>query len=305
MIDNREYSNDYNKIMEFLREILLTENKRTCWLPQKWEYTEYFVNHLSIERGGEDWHKYIRIWEEDEQIVAVCHNESDKTVFTEIRNGYEFLYPEMLDWAEENILKYKSQNNDNTISVNSLESLKYQQLELEKRGYKKADEACYQNMQITVGNEYNPSLPEGYVFVDGTQIADPAERQYAIHIGFHPDDRAKPIKAPESFLKMETAPLFRLDLNVMTQYMDGTITSACEIWVDPKTNTALFEPVATHPDHQRKGLGRQMLIEGLRRLKNIGIRTVYVESFNKDRQSFYNSAGFITYDADWSWSKKL
>lgn len=304
MITNRNYKDDYLKIMDFLREMHKLNDNQNCWLPQKWEYTENFIDKLNIERGGKGWYPYIHIWEEDGKIVAVCHNESDKTAFMEIRSGYERLYDEMLDWAEKNIGNYSFGKDENKkLNVHSLQSMDYRNNELQRRGYKRDLECCYQNYQLTSENTYNPKLPDGYEFVDKRDVHDPRARQFAVHKGFHPQDEF-PEKCPESFIDMEKAPLFRDDLELMVKYNDQYI-ALCVIWVDQDTNTALFEPVSTHPEHQGKGIGKQMIIEGLRRLKEMGVNKVYVESYNDSRKEFYNKCGFTTYDADWNWTKEI
>ena len=99
--------------------------------------------------------------------------------------------------------------------------------------------------------------------------------------------------------------MFRPELEIMTINRNGVLTSFCVVWYDEKTGTGVFEPVGTHPDYQRLGLGKAMLIEGLRRLKDIGASCAYVESFGDDRKAFYNSAGFETFDKDWYWTKEL
>lgn len=59
MIKNRCFiDSDYEKIMDFLREIYIQTGKQHCWLPQRWEYAEYNCNPLYVQRGWDDWKKY-------------------------------------------------------------------------------------------------------------------------------------------------------------------------------------------------------------------------------------------------------
>jgi len=48
--------------------------------------------------------------------------------------------------------------------------------------------------------------------------------------------------------------------------VEDQITAFCTIWFDDVTRSAYFEPVATVPAHQRRGLGKAVITEGLRRL---------------------------------------
>jgi len=289
-IISRSYQNsDYEKIIKFLRSVLLTESKRTCWLPQKWEYAEYLVNPLNLDIGKqvESWHSKIQIWEQGGEIVAICHNESDTSAFFEIKKGYENLYPEMLDWTEQNIAK--------ELNVFAMDSLPYQQEELLRRGYKIVEEPTYQNVQCTKDNDYMPVLLDGLEFVDANDVSDFSIRQMAVHRGFHPEDKEINPQYINSFKAMESAPMFRKGFEVMIK--DSEICIAFTVaWIDQESNTALIEPMSVWPEYQGKGLGKQLVLEVLRRLKSAGINTVYVESYNDNRKAFYNKCGFSTYD---------
>jgi len=289
-VTSRQYqSSDYEKIIKFLRDVLLSESHKTCWLPQKWEYAEYLVNPLHLDRGEqtERWHNKIRIWEQGGKIVAVCHNESNSSAFFEIKKGHESLYPEMLDWAEDNIAK--------ELSVFAMDSLPYQKEELLKRGYGIVEEPTYQNVQYTKDNDYVPILPDGLEFVDANDISDVSIRQMAVHRGFHPEDKEVNPEYMNSFKIMESAPMFKKEFELMIK-KENTCIAFTVAWVDQESNTALIEPMSVWPEYQGKGLGRQLVLEALRRLKATGINTIYVESYNDDRKAFYNKCGFSTYD---------
>ena len=299
---SRPYKDDYKKIMDFLREMYLETGRQRCWLPQRWEYAEHFVNHLMIERGGDDWHKYIRIWEEDDRIVAVCNKEEANDAYLQIRPGYDYLCDEMLEYAEE---KISSMNIDGkrSLVVPSPESYPSLNEQLVVRGYTRGEDVSYFNRQ-NLDKVFIPVLPEGYSFADAMEEKDALRRYRVVNRAFNPDAEIPQI-LPESFIKMEQAPMFRPDLEILTKHPDGTLTSFCVVWYDEETGIGMFEPVGTHPDYQRFGLGREMLIEGLRRLKTIGARHAYVDSAGDDRKSFYNSAGFITYDRERIWKKEF
>ncbi|MHB1002115.1 MAG: GNAT family N-acetyltransferase [Armatimonadota bacterium] len=302
MIEHRPYNNDYNLIMNFLREMYLQTKTQCCWLPQRWEYAEHFVNHVNIEHSGDDWHKYIRIWEDNGTVVGVCHKEESNNAFLQVRPGYESLTDEMLDHAESTIARYNSEG-VKTLTVWSPESNIFLSDHLIARGYTRGDVGSYYNAQY-VNKEYIPHLPDGYSFTSAVEIKDTLSRQNAVHRAFHPDDESLR-EVPASFLSMEKAPLFRPELEIMTQYKDGTLTSFCVVWYDERTGIGMFEPVGTHPNHRRLGLGREMLLEGLRRLKAIGANRAFVESYGDNRKAFYNSVGFETFDKDCHWTKEL
>ena len=302
MITNRLYNEDYALIMDFLREMYLETKTEYCWLPQRWEYAEHFVNHLFMELGDDDWHRYIRIWEENGRIVGICHNEDGDNAFLQVRPGYESLTDEMLDHAESTIARYNSEG-VKTLTVWSPESNTYRNKRLIARGYTRGDDCSYLNAQY-LDKEYAPHLPDGYSITSADVFADTLRRQNTVRRAFNPD-KEDLTEVSGSFLKMEKAPLFRPDLEILTQYKDGSLASFCCVWYDEATKIGMFEPVGTHPDHRRLGLGREMLQEGLRRLKAIGANRAFVGAYGSNRKAFYNSAGFETFDADWWWTKEF
>jgi mycothiol synthase len=75
---------------------------------------------------------------------------------------------------------------------------------------------------------------------------------------------------------------------------DGRGASACTIWFDPINAVGLFEPVGTHPDFQRKGLGKAMMVEGMRRMKAAGMVRAVVgfDPNNPAALALYTAMGF-------------
>ena len=75
---------------------------------------------------------------------------------------------------------------------------------------------------------------------------------------------------------------------------DGPIGAFCIVWIDQVNKVGLFEPVGTHPDFQRKGLGRAVMLEGLRRLQQGGMKQAIVSTYEDNQAAIrlYESTGF-------------
>ncbi len=75
---------------------------------------------------------------------------------------------------------------------------------------------------------------------------------------------------------------------------DGTFAAATIWWVDPINKIGHFEPVATHPDLQRRGYGRALLRGCLERMRTMGLAaaTVCTGSDSADNIAFYRACGF-------------
>ncbi len=304
MVKTRMYEQeDYKKIMDFLKEMYSINGNQDCWLPARWEYAEHFVNPLFVEMGFESWEGAIKIWEEENRIVAIAHIEDTCNTFFQIRPGYEYLHTEMLAWSEENYALPTEDGKHKRIVIWSKESDTALNDLLTERGYKKAGACNYLNLQtIDTEKEYEPQVAEGFIVRSMAENIDLCKRYNVINQAFNPSAEYK-VEAPKSFFRMIDAPMYRPDLDIVTEFKDGSLASACVVWYDEENKIGMFEPVGTHPDYQRKGLGQVVLIEGLKRLQKIGAKKAYVESFGDERYAFYESAGFKAYDQDYPWEK--
>jgi len=74
--------------------------------------------------------------------------------------------------------------------------------------------------------------------------------------------------------------------------------------LDDVTNTAVFEPVGTHPAHQKRGLGKAVMSEGLRRAQKLGATPATVSSYSTGAHALYDSMGFTEVDLLEPWFRE-
>lgn len=63
---------------------------------------------------------------------------------------------------------------------------------------------------------------------------------------------------------------YREDLHILLEAPDGTLVASAIMWLDERNRTAEFEPVGTHRDHRRQGLGRALLLHGMQKARAAG-----------------------------------
>jgi mycothiol synthase len=87
---------------------------------------------------------------------------------------------------------------------------------------------------------------------------------------------------------------YRPDLDLVAVAPDGRLAAFCLLWLHPRGHLGQIEPMATHPDFQRLGLGRAIICEGLRRVQAHGATAAVVgtSSSNHRSQAMYQAAGF-------------
>ncbi len=159
------------------------------------------------------------------------------------------------------------------------------------RGYESIDDDDWIRFNARPLDEIEePSLPEGFRFVDAAGVSLAAA--IAVH---RASWRGWPF--PESdFARVQSTWPYRLDLHVFVEAPDGELASSATIWFDDATKTAEFEPVGTHPDHRRKGLGRALQLHGMHQAKAAGAETMLVACQGSDAngaaRDLYESVGF-------------
>jgi mycothiol synthase len=135
-------------------------------------------------------------------------------------------------------------------------------------------------------------LPEGYRITDARDDAGFLTRLQALHSAFgaHREwnaylQKAQAFRASDVFVPAH---------NLAIAAPDGHGAAGCTIWLDPVSKVGLFEPVGTHTGYQRRGLGKSLLYEGLRRLRAAGMRTASVMTHHDSApaHALYQSVGF-------------
>ena len=98
----------------------------------------------------------------------------------------------------------------------------------------------------------------------------------------------------EKYERLQTLPHYRTDDDLVVEGPDGSLAAFAMAWWDPDARVGEFEPVGTHPEHQRRGLSRALLTWGLRRYAERGARIVqvYSDAANAASEALYAAVGF-------------
>ncbi len=135
-----------------------------------------------------------------------------------------------------------------------------------------------------------PVLPAGFRF----RTADEAGPQAAVQA--HLDAWAPSTYSTEAYQGVRQTAAYRGDLHVLVQAPDTTMASSTIMWLDEVNKTAEFEPVGTHPEYRRRGLGRAMLLHGMRLARAAGATAMTVACLgapgHPNARGLYYSVGF-------------
>jgi GNAT superfamily N-acetyltransferase len=116
----------------------------------------------------------------------------------------------------------------------------------------------------------DPVLPDGFRFrsAGDVSVADAVRA----HLDAWPTSRL----TEAALERVRRTWPYRADLHVLVQAPDGTLAAAAVIWLDEASRTAEFEPVGTHRDFRRRGLGTALQLHGMRLAKAAGATRMLV-----------------------------
>jgi GNAT superfamily N-acetyltransferase len=141
-----------------------------------------------------------------------------------------------------------------------------------------------------------PVLPGRFRF----RTADEAGPKAAVQA--HLDAWAPSTYTAEGYQGVRRTAAYRGDLHILVEAPDGTMASSTIMWLDKANKTAEFEPVGTHPDYRRLGLGTAMLLHGMHLARGAGATRMTVACLgapgHPKARGLYYSVGFREFTRD-------
>jgi GNAT superfamily N-acetyltransferase len=304
-----ESEEDYWRIRQFLRQVMLLNNcHELSWHVARWDYWWWFANP-DLEKFALE--ENVFLWEtEAGQIAAVLNPEGHGQAFPQIHSDFRTadMAEEMVVTAEERLTTAGEDGRQRILFwIDSRDRL-FQEA-LHRRGFhcvEQPGEAEVQHRRSLDGPLPETQIIPGYTIRSQGDGLELLERCYASGLGFHHDDilvARDNRDHPEWYHHIQSAPLYRRDLDIVAVAADGSIASFCTIWFDDVTRTAYFEPVATVPAHQRHGLGRAVMAEGLQRLKRMGCEVAFVGGYSQAANALYFSVMGPEHSISEPWEK--
>ncbi len=233
-----------------------------------------------------------------------------------IANGYIDVYPApdlrggpeaegMYAWAEARMAEVQAEKAEIRMTYSWISSFDELLIEaLERRGFTRQPEF---HVHFTRGlEEIAPAaIATGYTVRGMRGEPDAAGRARASKAAFETKQDWEPYLA--NYIRFTQSPVYDPELDLVAVAPDGEIAAFAVAWLDPVNRTGLFEPVGTHLDHQRRGLGRAVLAEGMRRMKERGMEraAVCADHDNPAAQGLYAAAGFVVDDELRSYLKRI
>ena len=296
----RTYSGhrDYHRIDAFLIEHYQPGHRDGNWLEPAWEYMHFhpLLEHESLEKIG--------VWEDDGAIVAVAHYEWRLgEAFFQFHPAYRHLRREMLDYAEQFLFGRSRKDGRKYLCAYVDERDEEFKALVTLRGYHRDKESDRPLSMLIIPEPFPAiSLPDGFELKSLADECDWAKVNRVLWRGFDNEG-----VAPASFedleerRKMFDTPKARRDLKIVAAAPDGEFAALCGMFYEPTHRYVYVEPVATDPAYRRLGLGKAVVLAGIRRCADLGAQWAYVGS----DLEFYQALGFQKVFNSECWVKYL
>lgn len=301
----RTYRNDvdFAPVMCFLYEMFEKKASLENWFPDRFE------NSLD-RRATEQWAAHIRVWErfDDEikpskkEIIGVANPEgSPRSYFLQVNPDYGFIECEMLEWIEAHFRTVKRNHaGKEKLTIHVLGGNSRREALLTQLGYQKSGVSDLLRMREVDQPIPKSVCPEGYEIrtvtkADYDQLAATVRLVFG-HGGWFNAEIYESITRCSFYVQ-------HLDLVAIAR--DNTIASFCTFRIDPLSRITNLEPMGTHPDHRRRGLGKALIFEGLRRSMRHNPTLFYVGAADTlAANRLYDSTGYTKKQSYYAWCKE-
>jgi len=172
-----------------------------------------------------------------------------------------------LSWVVPGVLsklQAKAQRERLSIDVDAMEGDTEWRQVLEHRGFKRVTGGSAQGL-LRISGAADPSwVDAGLRVCDDTQRAPNQPHALAKRCG------------PGIHESLQRCSMYRPDLDLSVQTVDGEVVAYCICWADFRNRFAMLEPMRTESSGQRRGLATALIAEQARRLRQLGIEEIKV-----------------------------
>jgi len=295
---------DFWRIRNFLREVFLLNGQREhSWHAARFDYWRW---HLVMNcQCCDPVPEVTYLWETAVGQIAATIN---PVVSGELRLHIHphFRTPEleneMLAQAEETLAVQRGEKRRIHTPVDADDTLR--QEVLQQREFSKGNGISHKWHCDLDAPIPETAVPSGYVIRSMKNDELPA-RSWASWRAFHSDEPDENYDGDWTWYQnIQSMPLYRRDLDVVAIAPQGEVASFATIAYDDYTRSAVCVLVGTAVEHQRRGLAKDVLLEGFRRLQWLGCQRVFATAYDPPADALYGSV-MQTHDVAETWLKWL
>jgi ribosomal protein S18 acetylase RimI-like enzyme len=281
---------DFWRVRELLSATVPIAPVGFNWDVRRWDGKRFYDDSGT---WSPDWPARVRLWERgDGQLVAAVNPEGRGDAHLQVHPDFRHLEEQMIAWAEEHLAATTAEGVSRQLHLFAYDYDVHRQDLLGQRGYERTQHGgVIRHLRLGGQPLQPPVVAEGYRLrtTQPDDIQDCQRIADLLNAAFGRDFHT----AREYQMFTRLAPSFRRELDLVVEAPDGTLAAYVGVPYDEANRRGIFEPVCTHPDHRRRGLGQALMREGLLRLRASGATDVVVETGDMvPANRLYSSIGF-------------
>jgi GNAT superfamily N-acetyltransferase len=239
-----------------------------------------------------------RLWLDNGQPIGWAYVDDFNNLRWELDGQYEeMIGAELVTWGESCIRRMLTNGESNTLDASSREDYIERISFLKRHGFHQTGVtsiAMTRDLSVSISES---KLPEGFIIrpIKGMGEAEAVASTHRAAFG------TEYMTTENRFVIMNTSE-YDLWLDLVVVAPDGMIAAYCTCSVNEKEKTGMTDPVATHPQYQKMGLARALLLKGMQLLKERGMMSDHLGTSGENiaMQKTAESVGFkVEYTTIW------
>ncbi|MFW9798553.1 MAG: GNAT family N-acetyltransferase [Candidatus Thorarchaeota archaeon] len=290
---------DFDRVRRFLSELYFIQRAYTNWLPTTLENVKYGPGGTEY-LDEED--EYLGVWQIGEQIVALSLSKPSGSCHLSIHPDYLEYAKEIMVWMQGRV---KELGKKDVIKMSLVVD------DTDKELISILTELGFEKDEIEGDNQVRPvdtpvpdyTLPKEYT-VRNAVIRDEYDEYRAVQKSVFPHIKSMSKEILDTYTE---ASFYHEELDIVAVAPNGEFAAFCTARIDPVSRITELEPVGTHPDHRKLGLGKAVILESLKRLERFMPSAVVIlgAAPSEGARALYKSVGFINKGMAHYWTKTV
>lgn len=239
-----------------------------------------------------------RLWFDRDQPIGWAYVDEFNNLRWELDKRYEeSIGAQIVEWGESCIRKAPAKGESATLDTSCREDYANRIAFLNRHGFQQTESRTLAMVRDLSKPIPNPEVPHGFVIrpIAGIQEAEAVAAMQRAAFGTE-------YMTTEKRIAIMKTNEFDPSLDLVVVSLDGKIAANCICTAEQQERKGRTDPVATHPQFQRRGLARALLLTGLRLLKERGMTSAHLgtSGHNFAMQKTAESVGFrVEYKTTW------
>lgn len=239
-----------------------------------------------------------RLWFDDGQPVGWAYVDEFNNLRWEVDSQYEeVLGAEIVAWGEACIRTNPTDGEIAALDASCRDDYAARISFLKQHSFRQTEDTSVHMTRALSEPIPEPKLPQGFIIrpIKGTEEAEAVASTHRAAFGTD-------YMTTESRLAIMDTSEYDSSLDLLVIAPGGTVAAYCTCSVNDQTKVGSTDPVATHPNYQRMGLARALMLTGMRLLKERGMKSAQLgtRGDNIAMQKTAESVGFtVEYRTIW------